>query len=181
RRQLLAQFGIDFEVRPADADETPLPGEHPACYVERVARDKAVAVALPGELVIAADTTVDVDGEILGKPEDDADALRMLRRLSGREHEVHTGLALLLDGRLACAVETTVVTMAQIGDAELDWYLSTGEPVDKAGAYALQGFGGVFITSVTGSVSNVIGLPLSAVKKLCRENFLEDFFSPLDG
>ena len=139
RRQLLAQFGFPFEVRPAHIDETPRPGEQPTGYVERVAREKAVAVARPGELVIAADTTVDLAGEIFGKPEDDDDARRMLRRLSGRDHEVHTGIALAVHGRLVSTVETTVVSMATISEAQIDWYVATGEPADKAGGYAVQG------------------------------------------
>ena len=175
RRQLLAQFGFPFEVRPAHIDETPRPGEQPAGYVERVAREKAVAVARPGELVIAADTTVDLAGEIFGKPEDDDDARRMLRRLSGRDHEVHTGIALAVHGRLVSTVETTVVWMATISEQQIDWYVATGEPADKAGGYAVQGIGGVFVTSLVGSVSNVVGLPLSVVVNLLLDHELEVF------
>ncbi len=175
RQQLLAQFGFPFEVRPAHIDETPRPGEEPIGYVERVAREKALAVALPGELVIAADTTVDLAGEIFGKPEDDEDARRMLRRLSGRDHEVHTGIALAVQGRLVTTVETTVVSMATINDSQIEWYVATGEPADKAGGYAVQGIGGIFVTSLTGSVSNVVGLPLSVVKSLLGVYKLELF------
>jgi septum formation protein len=175
RRQLLAQFGFPFEVRPANTDETPRPGEEPIGYVERVAREKAVAVARPGELVIAADTTVDLAGEIFGKPEDDDDARRMLRRLSGRDHEVHTGIAMVVHGRLVSAVETTIVSMATISEAQIDWYVATGEPADKAGAYAVQGIGGIFVTSLAGSVSNVVGLPLSVVVSLLGAYKLEVF------
>ena len=175
RRQLLAQFGFPFEVRPAHIDETPRPGEQPTGYVERVAREKAVAVARPGELVIAADTTVDLAGEIFGKPEDDDDARRMLRRLSGRDHEVHTGIAVAVDGRLVSTVETTVVSMATISEAQIDWYVATGEPADKAGGYAVQGIGGIFVTSIAGSVSNVVGLPLSVVADLLGDYKLEAF------
>jgi septum formation protein len=175
RRQLLAQFGFPFEVRPADTDETPRPGEQPMGYVERVAREKAIAVARPGELVIAADTTVDLAGEIFGKPDDDDDARRMLRRLSGRGHEVHTGIALAVHGRLVSTVETTVVSMATLSEAQIDWYLATGEPADKAGGYAVQGIGGIFVTSVAGSVSNVVGLPLSVVVDLLGAYKLELF------
>ena len=175
RRQLLAQFGFPFEVRPAHIDETPRSGEQPTGYVERVAREKAVAVARPGALVIAADTTVELAGEILGKPEDDDDARRMLRRLSGRDHEVHTGIALAVHGRLVSTVETTVVSMATISEQQIDWYVGTGEPADKAGGYAVQGIGGVFVTSLAGSVSNVVGLPLSVVVNLLRDHKLEVF------
>jgi len=175
RRQLLAQFGFPFEVRPAHIDETPRPGEQPTGYVERVAREKAVAVARPGELVIAAVTTVDLAGEIFGKPEDDDDARRMLRRLSGRDHEVHTGIALAVDGRLVSTLETTVVSMATISEAQIDWYVATGEPTDKAGGYAVQGRGGIFVTSLTGNVSNVVGLPLSVLVDLLGDHELEVF------
>ena len=175
RRQLLAQFGFEFEVRPAHTDETPRPGEEPIGYVERVAREKAVAVARPGELVIAADTTVDVAGEIFGKPEDDDDARRMLRRLSGRDHEVHTGIALAVDGRVVSVVETTVVSMATMSADQIDWYVATGEPADKAGGYAVQGIGGIFVISLVGSVSNVVGLPLSVLTDLLGEYKLELF------
>ena len=175
RRQLLAQFGFAFEVRPAHTDETPHPGEEPIGYVDRVAREKAVAVARPGELVIAADTTVDLAGEIFGKPEDDDDARRMLRRLSGRDHEVHTGIAVVVDGLLVSAVETTVVSMATISEPQIDWYVATGEPADKAGGYAVQGIGGIFVTSIAGSVSNVVGLPLSVVVDLLGAYKLEVF------
>ena len=175
RRQLLGQFGFAFEVRPAHTDETPHPGEEPTGYVERVAREKAVAVARPGELVIAADTTVDLGGEIFAKPEDDDDARRMLRRLSGRDHEVHTGIALAVHGRLVSTVETTVVSMATISAAQIDWYVATGEPADKAGGYAVQGIGGIFVTSIAGSVSNVVGLPLSVVARVLGDYNLEVF------
>ena len=175
RRQLLAQFGFPFEVRPAHIDETPRPGEQPTGYVERVAREKAVAVARPGEIVIAADTTVDLAGEIFGKPEDDEDARRMLRRLSGRDNEVHTGIALAVDGRLVSTLETTVVSMATISEAQIDWYVATGEPTDKAGGYAVQGRGGIFVTSLTGNVSNVVGLPLSVLIDLLGDHDLEVF------
>ncbi len=175
RRQLLAQFGFDFEVRPANTDETPRPGEPPIEYVQRVAREKAAAVARPGELVIAADTTVDVSGEIFGKPVDDHDARRMLHRLSGRHHEVHTGVALAVQDRIVSTVETTAVSMAAITADQIGWYVATGEPADKAGGYALQGIGGIFVISVVGSVSNVVGLPLSVVVRLCRDQEIELF------
>jgi septum formation protein len=178
RRQLLAQFGFPFEVRPADIDETPRPDEQPIRYVERVAREKAVAVARPGELVIAADTTVDLAGEIFGKPEDDDDARRMLWRLSGRDHEVHTSIAMAVHGRLVSTVETTVVSVMALSEAQIDWYIATGEPADKAGGYAVQGIGGMFVTSLSGSVSNVVGLPLSVVLDLLGDYNLEVFSTP---
>lgn len=168
RRELLAQLGVVFEVRPADLDESVLPGETPAGYVERLARAKAVAVAGPGELVIAADTTVDVDDEILGKPADDAEAAAMLTRLAGRAHQVHTGVAVSAGGRVVSEVVVTTVRFAPLSPSVVAWYVATGEPQDKAGAYALQGIGGALVAAVEGSVSNVIGLPLVETIRLAR-------------
>jgi septum formation protein len=167
RRELLVQLGLAFEVAAPDVDETPLPGEAPQPYVGRLAMVKAAAVAAePGTLVIAADTTVEIDGEILAKPQDDADARAMLRRLSGRTHQVHTGVALRLGDRTVSEVVTSFVTFTVLTEAQIGWYVATGEPMDKAGAYAVQGAGGVFVARVDGSVSNVIGLPLHTVVRL---------------
>jgi septum formation protein len=166
---MLERMGLEFTVVCPDIDETPRSGEDPASYVERLARGKAMAVVAPADaVVIAADTTVDVDGEILGKPEDAADARRMLKRLSGRTHHCHSGVAVRVGDGLESAVADTLVHFEPITDAAIDWYLATGEPFDKAGAYALQGAGGVFITKVTGSVSNVIGLPLPLLVQVAR-------------
>jgi septum formation protein len=166
RRELLAQLGVALEVRPAHADESQAPGEAPRAYVLRVARDKARAV--PGDLVLAADTAVVLGDEILGKPADAADARRMLAALSGTVHEVLTAVvvrraapALELD-----AVVATRVRFASLSPAQLDWYVATGEPLDKAGAYAIQGAGGAFVLEVEGSVSNVVGLPLAETAAL---------------
>jgi septum formation protein len=154
-------------------DETPRPGEAPRDFVLRLAREKAAAVArsgAPGELVLAADTDVVVDGEILGKPVDEEDARRMLRRLAGREHEVLTGVALQeVEGRSLATVETTRVRMAPMDGREIGWYAATGEPEDKAGAYAIQGLGALFVEAVEGNYSNVVGLPIPAVYRLFRE------------
>jgi septum formation protein len=170
RRELLAGLGLRFEVRPADVDETPREGEDPGAYVLRLAQEKAAAVALPentGELVLAADTTVVIDGAILGKPLDEEDARRMLRRLSGREHEVLTGLALCAaGGREVSSVERSRVRMAALSEGEIAWYAATGEPLDKAGAYAIQGLGSLFVEAVAGNYSNVVGLPIPAVYRL---------------
>jgi septum formation protein len=168
RRELLARLGLRFDVRPADIDETPHPGESPDAYVLRLAQEKAAAVAGDeGELVLAADTTVVCDGEILGKPVDDEDARRMLRLLSGREHEVLTGIALRAGGGRAVAhVESTRVRMAALSEAEIAWYVATGEPLDKAGAYAVQGLSSLFVDAVVGNHSNVVGLPIPAVYRL---------------
>ena len=183
RRELLAGLGLRFEVRSADVDETPLPGEQAEPYVVRLAREKAGAVARPGELVLAADTTVVVDGEILGKPLDADDARRMLRQLAGREHEVLTGIALFelghlddLDnpengsaGRTAARADLSRVRIAPLTDEEIDWYVATGEPMDKAGAYGIQGLGSLFVEAVDGNYTNVVGLPVPAVYRLFAE------------
>ncbi len=168
RRELLEGLGLFPEIRPVDLDETPLPGEAPEPYVLRLGRAKATARAAPGELVLAADTTVAVDGEILGKPEDAADARRMLRLLAGREHLVATGVALFdpARGRLESAVETTRVVFAPLREAEIDWYVASGEPVDRAGAYAIQGLASLFVSAIAGSHSNVVGLPIATTYRL---------------
>lgn len=159
-------WDVPFDVRPADADESVHEGELPLPYVQRVAAMKASAIGGPGELVIAADTTVDVDGAILAKPEDADDARRMLRLLSGRSHFVHTAVAVRLLRSDGSAVEgattsTSEVRFATLDEATIDWYLATGEPFDKAGAYALQGGGAVLVDWVHGSASGIIGLPMS--------------------
>jgi septum formation protein len=170
RRELLGQLGVALDVRPANADEAVHPGEPPRDYVLRVARDKARAVE--GDLVLAADTAVVLGAEVLGKPADGDDARRMLRALSGTVHEVLTAVVvrrtrpapvLELD-----AVVATEVRFAPLGPGEIDWYVATGEPLDKAGAYAIQGAGGAFVLGVAGSVSNVVGLPLTETAALLR-------------
>lgn len=168
RRELLEQLGLAFEVRPAHADETVLPGEAPDDYVLRTARDKARAV--PGDVVLAADTAVVLRGEVLGKPRDAADAHRMLASLSGTDHEVLTGVCVRRTSiRIeASAVVSSTVRFARLSPAQIAWYVGTGEPLDKAGAYAIQGAGGAFVLAVEGSVSNVIGLPLAEATDLLR-------------
>ncbi len=162
RRELLSGLGIALEVRPAETDESVLPGESPRPYVARVAREKARAV--PGDVVLAADTAVVLGDVILGKPRDPADAARMLRALSGTDHEVLTGVCVRRNGPGAPVerevLVSTAVRFRALTDGEIAWYVATGEPLDKAGAYALQGAGGVLVESVTGSVSGVVGLPL---------------------
>ncbi len=169
RRALLEALGLAFEVRAPDIDESFALGESPRTYVRRLALEKAAAVARPGEMVIAADTTVDIDGEIVGKPLDADDARRMLRALSGRSHLVHTGVAVRCDDSVASEVESTEVRFTPLSDADIDWYVGTGEPLDKAGAYAHQGAAGIFVAGIVGSVSNVTGLPLTLVRRLCDE------------
>lgn len=162
RRELLSSLGLSFEVLAAELEERPAPGEAPERYVERVACEKAAKVASlrGGALVLAADTEVVVDGEVLGKPRDPAHAVAMLRRLSGRCHRVLTAVA--LDGvHRARRVVETKVCFRPLGEQEIAWYVGTGEPLDKAGAYALQGKGGALVQSIEGSASGVIGLPLA--------------------
>ena len=170
RRELLERLGIPVEVRPAHADESLRPGEAPHDYVLRVARDKARAV--PGDVVLGADTSVVLRGGVLGKPADAQDARQMLRALSGQVHEVLTGVCVRRNagamGVELDVVVSTEVRFATLTGAQIDWYVSTGEPLDKAGAYALQGCGGVFVEAVEGSVSNVVGLPLGETLQLLR-------------
>lgn len=165
RLQLLAACGFDVEVRPAHVDEMQLPCEPPGEMVLRLAVEKAVAVS-SRELVVAADTTVVLDGDALQKPADDEDARRMLRRLRGRTHEVLTGFCVRREDLLRTGVVSTRVTFRALTDDEIGAYVATGEPLDKAGAYALQGLGALLVESVTGSPSNVVGLPLHRLAAL---------------
>ena len=161
RAELLRAAGFTFDVLVADVDEAVHPGEAPAAYVRRVAEAKGRAVAsrAAGRRVLAADTTVVADGVILGKPADAADATRMLRALSGRAHQVLTGV--WLDG--ACEMESTDVHFVPLSDEEIAWYVASGEPMDKAGAYAIQGLAARYISRIHGSYSNVVGLPIARV------------------
>jgi septum formation protein len=165
RGELLGVLGIPFRaVAPVDVDETPGVGEQPVALVRRLAEAKARSV--DGDPVLAADTIVELDGEILGKPVDAEDARRMLRRLSGRVHRVHTGVAVRSGERLDVDVATTAVRFLALSPEAIEWYVDGGEPLDKAGAYAVQGAGGIFVEEIRGSVSNVIGLPLHTVVDL---------------
>jgi septum formation protein len=166
RLGLLQNIGVDPEVRPADIDETPRPGEGPTRYVERLAVAKAAAVARDGEVVIAADTTVSINGQIIGKPASRAEALDMLRTLSGQTHTVFTGLAVRSPSGTTSAIVTSEVTFIQAGEDLLAWYADTGEPYDKAGGYGLQGAGSMLVARVRGSVTNVVGLPLAQLHEL---------------
>ena len=169
RHELLTHLGVEFSIRVPDVDETPEPDENPRAYVRRLAYAKAVAVsAAADELVIAADTTVELGGEILGKPRDDHEAAAMLRRLSARTHRVHTGVAVRLGDTELAEVCTTLVTFVDLDEPTIQWYVGTGEPMGKAGAYAVQGAGGALVKIVRGSVSNVIGLPLHLVIELAE-------------
>ncbi|HEX9944029.1 MAG TPA: Maf family protein [Thermoanaerobaculia bacterium] len=170
RRELLGSLGLRFTIRAVDLDETPRPGEDPRATVLRLARAKAAARGHPGELVLAADTVVVIDGELLGKPADPADARRMLGRIAGREHTVLTAVALEEPGRdrRAAEVAASQVKMARLSPEEIDWYVATGEPLDKAGSYAVQGIGALFVEEVFGNYTNVVGLPLPLTYRLFR-------------
>ena len=152
RRELLALIGIAHEVRPADLDESVLPNEAPAAHAERLARAKAEAIAggEPDAVVIGSDTIVVLDGDILGKPRDHADATAMLRRLSGRTHTVHTAVAVARNGQVASGVESVEVTFRPLTQEQIETYIATGEPLDKAGAYGIQGYGAVIVERVHG-------------------------------
>ncbi len=172
RTELLTAAGFEFLVVPADVDETPRALERPADYVVRVAEDKARAVAsrFPGHVVLGADTTVVVDGDILGKPADHADAVRMLGRLQGRSHEVLTGVAVVRGGVVTRVVSTTHVWFAPMTDTDIADYVQSGEPMGKAGAYGIQGRAARFVTRIDGSYSNVVGLPVAVVHEMLGEN-----------
>jgi nucleoside triphosphate pyrophosphatase len=164
RQEILRQAGIAFTVRAADVDETPLANEKPEDYVQRLAEVKALAVPRePGEIVLGADTTVVIDGEMLGKPADTADARRMLGLLAGRRHEVLTGICLRRDAGLICDWAATAVWFAPMTAREIEDYAASGEPMDKAGAYAIQGLASKFITRIEGCYFNVVGLPVALV------------------
>ena len=169
RIELIAQLGITPDIVPADIDETPLSGEQPAEYVQRLASSKARAVQerlATDAFVLGADTTVDLDGSIFGQPEDESDARRMLKALSARTHRVHTGVAVVGPTTSQVLVVTSMVTFEPVTDALLDWYIGTGEWQGKAGSYAIQGLGGTLVQSTRGSMSNIIGLPLRETAQL---------------
>jgi septum formation protein len=181
RQELLRNASIPFEVQPTNIPEVPQPGEAPRAFAERMAREKALAVfrLLPNDFVLGADTIVIVDAEILGKPRDRADAVRMLRLLSGRKHQVTTGVCLLglrprdEKGKIGfedVKSETTLVTMDPLGEDDIHGYVSSGEPMDKAGAYAIQGRASRWISRIEGDYFNVVGLPVSLVYKMLREH-----------
>jgi septum formation protein len=171
RAELLTQAGFSFTVDAADVDETRYDDEAAARYVARVARAKVAAVVPrhpAGALILAADTTVVVDGEVLGKPEDAVDAARMLSLLSGRTHEVLTAVAIRRGDLEPVEVVTTQVTFLELSRAEIAWYVATGEPDGKAGAYGIQGRAARFVERIEGSWSNVVGLPIATVWRMVR-------------
>ena len=170
RRDLLESRGLSLVVRPADVDETPIPGESPEALVARLAEMKATAVdRADDDLVIAADTVVAVDDEILGKPDDEAHAARMLTRLSGTTHRVITGVHLRRGDDARHAVDSTRITFRPLAADEISAYVATGEPMDKAGSFAIQGLAADFVTEIDGSHDNVVGLPVDVVVRLAAE------------
>ncbi len=170
RSEILRQAGIPFIVRPANVDESIRPGESPEEYVTRVAQEKAAAVeASPGDIVLGADTTVVIGSEILGKPCDHADAIRMLESLAGREHQVLTAICLRRGEDSIDDLAVTCVWINPLTREEIEQYVATGEPMDKAGAYAIQGLASRFIQRIDGSYANVVGLPIELVYKHLRK------------
>ncbi|HUP66019.1 MAG TPA: Maf family protein [Thermoanaerobaculia bacterium] len=173
RHELLASIGLRFEVVTSDVEEIREEGEEAQSYVKRLALEKAEAVAAkrPEAWIIAADTVVWLAGEILEKPRDQADAVRMLGLIAGKEHVVYTGTALRCREKewSRCEVTSTRVRMSAMSLEEARWYASTGEPLDKAGSYAVQGIGAMFIESIEGNYTNVVGLPLTTLVRMMRE------------
>jgi septum formation protein len=174
RARILRELGVSFRVEVSHEDESLQPGEDGAAAVERLARAKALAVAREETLpVLAADTEVLCDGHILGKPADERDAVAMLRQLAGRAHEVVTGVCVVDRGVARSGVERSLVRLAPMSERELAWYAATGEPLDKAGGYHVDGKGALFIETVEGSPSNVAGLPVRLLLRLVREAGLD--------
>ena len=174
RAEILRAVDWPFEVSVVDIDESPFVAENPTTYVERLAREKAAAAAPrhPGQLILGADTVVLVDGKVLGKPSDMDDARRMLRQLSDRWHEVLTGVALVRGGenrQPLVAHERTRVHFSAMSDEEINWHVENGQPLDKAGAYAVQGHAALFIRELQGDYWNVVGLPVQLVYRMARE------------
>ena len=175
RAELLRAAGIDFEVQPANVDETIGAGESAIDYVSRLAETKGRLVYErdSGRTVLAADTAVVVDEHILGKPLDEADAVRMLRLLSGRTHDVLTAVSVFHPGGIVdTRVDTTTVEFAPLSEGDINWYVSTGEPMDKAGAYAVQGLASRFVSRIEGSYSNVVGLPVALAYQMLTTKLL---------
>lgn len=181
RRELLSLVGIEHEVQPADIDETPWPDEAPVPHTERLARGKAqvIAARAPDALVIAADTIVVIDGAILGKPSDIPEARAMLRRLSGRTHEVCTAMAVACGDRIESAVVRVPVRFRALDDDTIARYVNTGEPMDKAGAYGIQGYGATIVEHIEGDYFAVMGLSLVTVVQLAERMGMRYHFGPL--
>lgn len=183
RRELLSLIGVPHTVRPADIDESVHPNESPVPHAERLARSKAsvVAESEPDALVIGSDTIVVIDEQILGKPRDRDHAMEMLRTLSGRTHTVVTAVAVAHGSRLVSAVEQVVVTFRPLTDDAISDYIGTGEPMDKAGAYGIQGYGATIVERIDGDYFSVMGLPLGRLVVLCAELGVSYRFGPLSS
>ena len=183
RRELLALAGIAHDVQPADIDESYLTGERPRDHAERLARGKAEAIAArePDAVVIGSDTIVVVDGDVLGKPSDENDAVRMLARLAGRSHIVITAVAVAWRGETRSAVEEVGVTFHPLSRAEIDAYIATREPMDKAGAYGIQGYGATIVARVDGDYFAVMGLPLQRLIRVLDALGIRYAFGPLEA
>ncbi|MEP6492323.1 MAG: Maf family protein [bacterium] len=179
RRELLTLVGIAHDVRPANIDESYLAGETPPQHAERLAREKAAAVDDASAVAIGSDTIVVVDGDVLGKPRDRAHAAEMLHRLSGRAHVVMTGVAVQWQGALESGLEEVGVTFRALTDAEIERYIDTGEPMDKAGAYGIQGYGATIVERVDGDYFAVMGLPLNRLARMLRAMGLGYDFGPV--
>ena len=171
RRELMGYFGLPFDIVPAAGPETPPAGADAAHTAEALALAKAkeIAESHPGAVVIGADTVVEIEGVILGKPKDEEDARRMLRMLSGREHRVYTGLAVIYGDKIESCAECTRVHFRPMTGAEIDDYIATGEPMDKAGAYGYQGRAGMYVEKIEGDFFNVVGLPLCLLGNMLSE------------
>ena len=182
RRDLLTMIGITHEVIPADVDETYGAGEVPRAHAERLAREKAsvLAARAPDAVIIAADTIVVVDGDVLGKPRDAEEAARMLRRLAGRTHTVFTAVAVARGAKMLSGVEEVGVTFRPLDDATITSYVATGEPMDKAGAYGIQGYGAAIVERIDGDYFAVMGLAIGRMLALLRELGFRYDFRPLD-
>lgn len=170
RAALFDQLGLAYEIIAPDLDESRRPDERAGDYVERLAREKATAVATPGAVVIGADTAVVHEGQIMGKPAHPEEARSMLRRLQGQIHEVFTGIAVAWEGEVRSVVDITEVEMLAMTEEEISDYVDSGEPMDKAGAYALQGRGGMFVATISGSPFTVVGLPIHLVPRLLAQS-----------
>jgi septum formation protein len=179
RRELLQLVGIAHDVRPANIDESYLDGETPKTHAERLAREKAGAIDAPDSVVIGSDTIVVVDGDVLGKPRDRDHATQMLRRLSGRSHVVMTGVAVRWRGQTVSGLEEVSVTFRSLTDREIECYIATGEPMDKAGAYGIQGYGATIVERVDGDYFAVMGLALNRLAGLLRSLGLRYEFGPV--
>ena len=183
RRELLSLVGIAHEVQPADIDESYFTGERPRDHAERLARGKAEVIAArePDAVVIGSDTIVVVDGDVLGKPTDENDAVRMLARLAGRSHTVITAVAVAWRGETRSAVEEVEVTFHPLSTSEIDAYIATREPMDKAGAYGIQGYGATIVARVDGDYFAVMGLPLQRLIRVLDSLGVRYAFGPLEA